>query len=78
MLKMPRAVILHVSNPKTTDKYPSLVIPGYIYSARREPLTISTETWMPLKKRHTINAWYDYISHEVNVSNELDANLNFQ
>ena len=26
-------------NPKITDKYPSLVISGYIYSVRREPLT---------------------------------------
>jgi hypothetical protein len=37
---MPRAVVLHVSNPKTTDKYPSLVNPGYIYSAKGEPLTV--------------------------------------
>jgi len=32
---------LHVRWPEGyfTDKYPSLVIPGYIYSAKGEPLT---------------------------------------
>ena len=28
-------------NPKVPDKYPSLVIPGYIYSAKGEPLTLT-------------------------------------
>jgi hypothetical protein len=28
-------------NPKVTSKYPSLVIPGYIYSAKGEPLTVN-------------------------------------
>jgi hypothetical protein len=28
-------------NPKVTDKYPLLVIPGYIYSAKGEPLTVA-------------------------------------
>jgi hypothetical protein len=36
---MSRAVVLHVNNPKITNKYPSLVIPGYIYSVKGEPLT---------------------------------------
>jgi hypothetical protein len=30
-------------NPKVIDKYPSLVIPGYIYSIMREPLTPLTQ-----------------------------------
>jgi hypothetical protein len=30
-------------NPKVTDKYPSLVIPGYIYSAKGEPLTTGSQ-----------------------------------
>jgi hypothetical protein len=36
-------------NPRVTDKYPSLVIPGYIYSAKGEPLTISSLAVLPLK-----------------------------
>jgi hypothetical protein len=38
---MPRAVVLHVRWPEGyfTDKYPSSIIPGYIYSAKGEPLT---------------------------------------
>jgi len=35
------------------------------------------ETWTPSKKRHEINAWQDYISHEIDVSKELDADFNF-
>jgi len=34
-------------------------------------------TWTPSKKRHGMNAWRDYISHEIDVSAELDANINF-
>jgi len=37
----------------------------------------NAETWTPSKKRHEMNAWQDYISHEIDVSNELDANFNF-
>jgi hypothetical protein len=29
-------------DPEVPDKYPSLVIPGYIYSAKGEPLTSLT------------------------------------
>jgi len=34
-------------------------------------------TCMPSKKRHEMNAWQDYISHEIDVSKELDAEFNF-
>jgi len=34
-------------------------------------------TWMPSKKRREMNAWQDYISQEINVSKELDADFNF-
>jgi len=37
----------------------------------------NAETSMPSKKRHEINAWQDYISHEIEVSNELDVDFNF-
>jgi hypothetical protein len=33
------------------------------------------ETWMPSKKRHEMNNWRDYISHEIDVSKELDADF---
>jgi len=40
---MPRAVVLHVRwSEGSSDKYPSLVIPGYIYSAKGKPLTTIT------------------------------------
>jgi hypothetical protein len=35
------------------------------------------ETWTPFKKWRELNAWLDYISHEIDVSTALDANLNF-
>jgi len=34
------------------------------------------ENWMPSNKRPEINAWRDYISHEIDISKQLDANLN--
>jgi hypothetical protein len=37
----------------------------------------NAETWMPSKKRREMTAWRNYIGHEKNVSNELDANFNF-
>jgi len=37
----------------------------------------NAETWMPSKKQREMNAWRDYISHEIDVSKELDANFNF-
>jgi len=36
-----------------------------------------TETWTPSKKLREMNAWQDYISHKIDVSKELDADLNF-
>jgi len=37
----------------------------------------NAETWMPSKKRHTIDAWQDCISHEIDIWNELDADFKF-
>jgi len=37
----------------------------------------NAETWTPSKKRRKMNAWRDYISHEIDVSKELDADFNF-
>jgi hypothetical protein len=34
-------------------------------------------TWMQSKKRRKMNAWQDYISHEIDISKELDADFNF-
>jgi hypothetical protein len=34
------------------------------------------ETWTLSKKRHEMNGWQDYISHEIDISKELDANFN--
>jgi hypothetical protein len=35
------------------------------------------ETWTPSKKRQEMNHWREYISHEIDVSKELDANFYF-
>ena len=35
------------------------------------------ETWMPSIKHREMNAWHDHISNEMDVSKELDAELNF-
>jgi len=37
----------------------------------------NAETWTPSKKQREMNAWRDYISHEIDVSKELDADFNF-
>jgi hypothetical protein len=35
----------------------------------------NAETCTPSKKRRETNAWQDFISHEIDVSNELDADF---
>jgi hypothetical protein len=37
----------------------------------------NVETWMPWKKRREMNTWRDYISHEMDVSKQLDPDFNF-
>jgi len=37
----------------------------------------NAETWTPSKEQREMNALRDYISHEIDVSKELDANFNF-
>jgi hypothetical protein len=37
----------------------------------------NAETWTPSKKRREMNAWRDYISHEIDISKQLDADINF-
>ena len=37
----------------------------------------NAETWTLSKMRRETNAWQDYISHEIDVSKELDADFNF-
>ena len=36
----------------------------------------NAETWMPSKKWRERNTWLDYISYEIDVSKELDADFN--
>jgi predicted NAD/FAD-dependent oxidoreductase len=35
------------------------------------------ETWTPSKQRQEMKAWRYYISHDIDVSKELDADFNF-
>jgi hypothetical protein len=37
----------------------------------------NAETWMTSKKWREMNAWWDYISHEIDISKELDGDVNF-
>jgi hypothetical protein len=37
----------------------------------------NAETCMPSKKRCEMNAWWEYISHEIDISKVLDADINF-
>jgi len=37
----------------------------------------NAETWTPSKKWRELNAWQDYIGHEIDISKELDADFNF-
>jgi len=37
----------------------------------------NAETWTPSQKGRKMNAWQDYISHEIDVSKELDTDFNF-
>ena len=36
---------------------------------------INAETWTQSKKRHELNPWQDYISHETNLPLQLNANF---
>ena len=44
---------------------------------RNVDVQTNAETCKPSKKRHEMNAWWDYITHEIYVSNELDTDFNF-
>ena len=37
----------------------------------------NAETWMPSKMWRKLDTWQDYISHEIDVSKELVADLHF-
>jgi hypothetical protein len=37
----------------------------------------NAESWTPSKKRCEMNTWRDYISHDIDVSKQLDADFNF-
>jgi hypothetical protein len=37
----------------------------------------NAETWTPSNMWREMNAWRDYISHQIDVSKELDADINF-
>jgi hypothetical protein len=37
----------------------------------------NAETWMPANKRREMNTCWDYISHEIHGSKELDSDVNF-
>jgi len=37
----------------------------------------NADSWTPSKKRREMNAWQDYISHEIDISKDFDANFNF-
>jgi hypothetical protein len=37
----------------------------------------NAETWKPSKKQRQMNTWWDYISHKIDHSKELDADFNF-
>jgi len=37
----------------------------------------NAETWTPSKKQREMNAWQDYISYEIDISKDSDADFNF-
>ena len=38
----------------------------------------NADSWTPCKQRREMNAWRDYISDEIDISKELDADFNFR
>jgi len=38
----------------------------------------NADSWTPSKKRPEMNAWWDYLSHDIHISNVLDAGFNFR
>jgi hypothetical protein len=38
----------------------------------------NAETWMLSKTLREMNSWWDYISHKIGISKELEANFNMQ
>jgi hypothetical protein len=48
-----------------------------LFKKRKVDKESNTQTWTPSKQRREMNAWWDYISHEIDISKELDADFNF-
>ena len=44
---------------------------------RKQDEQTNAETWTPSKMRREMNAGWDYIKHEIDIAEELDADLNF-
>jgi len=44
---------------------------------RKVDVETNAETGTSCKKRHEMNAWREYITHEIGVSKVLDADFNF-
>jgi hypothetical protein len=59
------------ANPKANALITELV------KKRKVDEETNAETWTRSKKWHEMNAWRDYISHEMKISKELDADCNF-
>jgi len=49
----------------------------HLVKKRKVVKETTSQTWTPSRKRQEMNAWRDYISHEMDVSQELDADFNF-
>jgi len=43
---------------------------------RKVDVETNHDTWTPSKKQCEMNAWRDYISHEIDISKELDDDFN--
>jgi len=48
-----------------------------LMNKRKVDKETNAETWTPSKKRREMNAWWDYISHKIDIFKELDADFNF-
>jgi len=48
-----------------------------LMNKRKADKKTNAETWMPSKMWHEMNAWQDYISHQIDVSKKLDADFIF-
>jgi hypothetical protein len=63
--------------PRKQAKAKANALRMYLLKKHKVDKETNPETWTPSMMWPKINAWRDYLSHEIDVCKEIDADLNF-